>query len=68
MNKFKLVESDVLNFDECLSNFVSKKSLVKISKVKRIDYFPNGNVLFSNNYEIGIQKQNLLKSNVNVKL
>jgi hypothetical protein len=54
--KFKLINTDVLDFENCLKDFFNRKDSIKISKVFRIDYYPNGDIIFSNTYELGFQK------------
>ncbi len=59
--KFKLVKTQVL-LD--LEKHIKKNSIIKISKMFRIDYYPNGGVFFSKNYNLGQTETNLLLSDL----
>jgi len=61
--KFKVVKTPVLDFENCFNNHIIRENSVKISLVHRIDYFPNGEVIFSDDFELGNNKVNLIKTN-----
>jgi hypothetical protein len=65
IKKLKLIKTPVLDFDKCLSNHIMRESSVKITLMHRIDYFPNGDVIFSEDFELGIVNVNLIKTNIN---
>jgi hypothetical protein len=63
MKKFKVVKTPVLDFENCFNNHNIRGNSSKISLVHRIDYFPNGEVIFTDDFELGNNKVNLIKTN-----
>ena len=48
------------NFSLVLDNYFKSDKKIKISKSSRIDYYPNGEISFSNNYELNNNKTKFL--------
>jgi hypothetical protein len=61
--KFKIVKTNILDFDKCLSVIINKEKSIKISKIFRIDYFPNGEISFSITYDFNPNKIQFIKNN-----
>jgi hypothetical protein len=58
--KFKVVKTRILNFEKCFEKDIVKNSNIQIFQIFRIDYFSNGSLFFSNDYNLGKIKTNLL--------
>ncbi len=61
--KFKTVKTNILDFEKCLSEIINKEKSIKISKIFRIDYFPNGEISFSKTYDFNPNKIQFIKNN-----
>jgi len=59
-NGFQVIKTEVLDFTSHLDNYFKSDKKIKVSKSSRIDYYSNGEVSFSTNYEKSNNKVNLL--------